>query len=74
MRDVRSFSLSTLSALCSLGGRPPSALPAAAARRRPCVVAPVQFCEKMCPQDFAPCDPIYFKTADSRCAQVGVGR
>jgi len=38
------------------------------------VVAPVQFCEKMCPEDFAPCDPIYFKTADSRCAQVGVGR
>ncbi|WP_156967949.1 hypothetical protein [Methylosinus sp. PW1] len=38
------------------------------------VVVPVQFCEKMCPEDFAPCDPIYFKTADSRCAQVGVGR
>ncbi|MBG0810325.1 hypothetical protein IY145_13135 [Methylosinus sp. H3A] len=37
-------------------------------------VAPAQFCEKMCPEDFSPCDPIYFKTADSRCAQVGVGR
>ncbi len=38
------------------------------------VAVPVQFCEKMCPEDFSPCDPIYFKTADSRCAQVGVGR
>ncbi|HEY8063793.1 MAG TPA: hypothetical protein VIF40_03590 [Methylosinus sp.] len=55
---------------------------AEAAERRPrqpppaesVVVAPAQFCEKMCPEDFAPCDPIYFKTADSRCAQVGVGR
>ncbi|CAN2534246.1 hypothetical+protein [Methylocapsa aurea] len=38
------------------------------------VVVPAQYCEKMCAEDFAPCDPIYFKTADSRCAQVGVGR
>ncbi|MBU3888690.1 hypothetical protein FM996_18665 [Methylosinus sporium] len=37
-------------------------------------VVPVQFCEKMCPEDFAPCDPPYFKTADARCAQVGAGR
>jgi len=38
------------------------------------VVAPVQYCAKLCPEDFAPCDPVYFKTADARCAQVGVGR
>jgi hypothetical protein len=27
-------------------------------------------CQKMCEQDFSPCDPIYFKTADGRCASV----
>ena len=30
-------------------------------------------CAKMCPQDFSPCDPIYFKTADGRCAGVPMG-
>jgi hypothetical protein len=38
------------------------------------VAVPVEFCEKMCPQDFSPCDPINFKIADARCAQVGQGR
>lgn len=38
------------------------------------LVVPVELCEKMCPQDVAPCDPINFKIADSRCAQIGPGR
>ncbi|BBU61252.1 hypothetical protein MSC49_11870 [Methylosinus sp. C49] len=65
------FALAFSGALCA----------AAAERRSPplrrtetVVVLPVQYCEKMCPQDFAPCDPPYFKTADARCAQVGAGR
>jgi hypothetical protein len=24
-------------------------------------------CQKMCANDFSPCDPIYFKTEDGRC-------
>ena len=28
-------------------------------------------CPKMCARDFSPCDPIYFKTADGRCAGIG---
>jgi hypothetical protein len=27
-------------------------------------------CQKMCPQDLSPCDPINFKLADSRCASI----
>jgi hypothetical protein len=38
------------------------------------LVVPVELCEKMCPQDFSPCDPINFKIADARCAQIGPGR
>jgi hypothetical protein len=30
----------------------------------------VVVCQKMCPQDFSPCDPLYFKTADGRCAGI----
>ncbi len=30
----------------------------------------VVLCRKMCPQDFSPCDPIYFKTADGRCSGI----
>ncbi|MBY6243211.1 hypothetical protein [Methylosinus sp. Sm6] len=38
------------------------------------IVVPVDLCEKMCPQDVSPCDPIHFKIADARCAQIGPGR
>jgi hypothetical protein len=27
-------------------------------------------CTKICPQDASPCDPIYFKIADGRCAAI----
>jgi hypothetical protein len=27
-------------------------------------------CQKMCPQDLSPCDPISFKLADARCASI----
>jgi hypothetical protein len=27
-------------------------------------------CQKMCADDFSPCDPIYFKTEDGRCDGV----
>jgi hypothetical protein len=27
-------------------------------------------CQKMCPQDLSPCDPISFKVADARCASI----
>jgi hypothetical protein len=27
-------------------------------------------CQKMCPQDLSPCDPVNFKMADARCAGV----
>lgn len=37
-------------------------------------VVPTQVCQKMCPNDFAPCDPLYFKTADGRCAGIMPGR
>lgn len=37
-------------------------------------VVPTQVCQKMCPQDFSPCDPIYFKVADGRCAGIMPGR
>ena len=29
--------------------------------------APAQFCQKLCLQDFAPCDPPEYKRADGRC-------
>lgn len=38
------------------------------------LVVPVELCEKLCPQDLSPCDPINFKIADARCAQIGPGR
>ncbi|WP_036258944.1 hypothetical protein [Methylocapsa aurea] len=28
-------------------------------------------CEPLCPNDFSPCDPIYFKTEDGRCDGIG---
>ncbi|MBI1867069.1 MAG: hypothetical protein HYS06_02020 [Methylocystis sp.] len=31
---------------------------------------PALACRAMCPQDLSPCDPIYFKTADGRCAGI----
>ncbi len=37
-------------------------------------VVPTQVCQKMCPQDFSPCDPIYFKVADGRCSGIMPGR
>jgi len=27
-------------------------------------------CRPLCPNDFSPCDPIYFKTEDGRCDGV----
>lgn len=27
-------------------------------------------CQKLCANDFSPCDPIYFKTEDGRCAGI----
>jgi hypothetical protein len=27
-------------------------------------------CEKLCANDSSPCDPIYFKTEDGRCAGI----
>jgi len=34
------------------------------------VVVGDRVCTKICPQDYSPCDPIYFKTADGRCAAI----
>ena len=35
---------------------------------------PAPFCQKLCTQDFAPCDPPEFKRADGRCTNPGNGR
>jgi hypothetical protein len=45
-----------------------------AAQSEAVVVVPAPLCEKLCPQDLSPCDPLYFKIADARCAQIGAGR
>lgn len=37
-------------------------------------VVPTQICQKMCAEDFSPCDPTYFKVADGRCAGIHPGR
>jgi hypothetical protein len=39
-------------------------------RSGPPVARPAMYCQKMCPRDFSPCDPIYFKTADGRCSGI----
>jgi hypothetical protein len=31
---------------------------------------PNSSCRPLCPNDFSPCDPIYFKTEDGRCDGV----
>jgi hypothetical protein len=31
---------------------------------------PLMMCRKLCASDLSPCDPIYFKTADGRCAGI----
>ena len=59
------FTISALSSLVLVG-------PVAAAQPsrpvRPVVVAaPPQACVPLCPGDYAPCDPPYFKTSDDRC-------
>jgi hypothetical protein len=28
-----------------------------------------EMCQKACPQDYSPCDPLYFKQADRRCQE-----
>lgn len=35
---------------------------------------PARVCQKMCANDYSPCDPIYFKTEDARCDGVHFGR
>lgn len=44
--------------------RPRRAIPAA---------PPAPKCEPMCANDYAPCDPIYFKVADRRCSDRRTG-
>ncbi|SFJ98060.1 hypothetical protein [Methylocapsa palsarum] len=33
---------------------------------------PKPACRPMCDNDFSPCDPIYFKTEDGRCAGINL--
>ena len=33
--------------------------------------APAAYCQKLCLQDFAPCDPPEYKRADGRCTNPG---
>jgi hypothetical protein len=33
---------------------------------------PKPACRPMCENDFSPCDPIYFKTEDGRCAGINL--
>ena len=35
---------------------------------------PAPYCQKLCTQDFAPCDPPEYKRADARCTNPGTGR
>jgi hypothetical protein len=42
-------------------------------RAHPQTPRTIQLCEEMCSQDTSPCDPIYFKTADGRCAGIPMG-
>ena len=35
---------------------------------------PARVCQKLCANDFSPCDPIYFKTEDGRCDGLDIGR
>lgn len=35
---------------------------------------PARVCQKMCANDFSPCDPIYFKTEDGRCDGLDINR
>ncbi len=40
----------------------------------PPAARPARVCQKMCANDFSPCDPIYFKTEDGRCDGLDINR
>jgi hypothetical protein len=51
--------------------RPPTAVSApkpVATINRPTTGPTQRSCTRMCPADFSPCDPLYFKIADGRCS------
>jgi hypothetical protein len=35
---------------------------------------PARVCQKLCANDYSPCDPIYFKTEDGRCDGLDISR
>jgi hypothetical protein len=73
MKKVRYFSMALAAAF--LVGATPQALAQAAwgeefYRKSPPMAHQAESCQKMCARDLSPCDPIYFKTADGRCAGI----